>query len=57
MVDAKTKAILNKMGKELGLHLPGFYGKVVFNYQNGVYANSNVELSISPDNPKKGVKE
>ncbi len=57
MIDAKTKSALNETGRKLALHLPGFYGKVTFNYQNGVYVNSNVEQSIAPDNPKKGVKK
>lgn len=56
MIDAKTKAILNKTGKELALHLPGFYGKVIFNYQNGVYGFSNVEQTVKPDNPKKEIE-
>ncbi len=56
MVDEKTKAVLNATGKRLELLLPGFYGKVTFNYQNGIYVNSNVELSIKPDNLKKGVE-
>lgn len=57
MVSDKTKAILNKTGKELASHLPGFFGRVIFNYQNGVYGFSTVEQSIKPDNLKKGVKK
>ncbi len=56
MIDAKTKDTLNKAGKQLGLHLPGFYGRVIFNYQNGVYGFSNVEQSVKPDNPKKEIE-
>ncbi len=57
MVDDKIKDVLNSTGRKLALSLPGFYGKVTFNYQNGVYVNSNVEQSIKPDNLKKGVLE
>jgi len=56
MIDAKTKATLNKIGKELSLTLPNFYGKVSFNIQDGKYVNSNVEQSIKPSNLKKGAK-
>lgn len=56
MITGKQKADLNEFGRKLGLLLPGFYGKVAFNYQNGVYVNSNVEQSIKPDNLNKGVE-
>ena len=55
MIDPKTKSAINGIGEMLALQLPGFYGKVMFNLQNGVYVNSNVEQSIKPDNLKKGV--
>ena len=57
MVDEKTKAAIKDIGNKLALHLPGFYGKVTFNYQNGIYVNSNVEQSITNDKPKEGVKK
>ena len=57
MITDKAKIALNEAGQKLSLHLPGFYGKVTFNYQNGVYVNSNVEQSIKPDNLKKGVRD
>ncbi len=57
MVDEKTKAVLNVTGKRLELLLPGFYGRVTFNYQNGVYGFSNVEQAIKPDNPKKEIEK
>ncbi len=57
MIDDKVKEILNSTGRNLGLHLPGFYGKVTFNFQNGVYVNVNVEQSFKQDNLKKGVEE
>ncbi len=57
MISDKTKTALNIIGKKLALALPGFYGRVTFNYQNGVYVNSNVEQSIKPDNLKQGVEK
>ncbi len=56
MIDTETKIALNQTGKRLSLILPGFYGKISFNFQNGVYVNSNVEQSIRANNLKKGVK-
>ena len=55
MIDENIRAVINSTGRNLGLHLPEFYGKITFNFQNGVYVNSNVEQSMKPDNPKKGV--
>ena len=55
MVDEKTKAVILRTGRKLGLSLPGFYGKVVFNYQNGKCVCSNVEQSIHTNDLKKGV--
>ncbi|KKM18138.1 hypothetical protein LCGC14_1668680 [marine sediment metagenome] len=52
MVDENMEAVINSTGRNLGLHLPGFYGRVTLNYQNGVYVNSNVEQSIKPDAKK-----
>ena len=54
--DKERNAAIHTIGQKLALALPGFYGRVTFNYQNGVYANSNVEQSIKPDNLKKGVE-
>ena len=56
MIDRKTKAVLNYTGEVLSKDLPEFYGKVTFNYFNGVYVSSNVEQSIKPDNLKKEQK-
>ncbi len=57
MVDPKTKSAINAIGDKLALQLPGFYGRVTFNLQNGKYVNSNVEQSFKPDNLKKGDKK
>lgn len=56
MVDEKTKAILLEAGRQLGLSLPGFYGKVTFSYQNGICGHSNVEMAIKESSPKQGAK-
>jgi len=53
MIDEKTKSLLNKAGTELAKALPGFYGKVVFNFHFGVYVNANVEQSIKDDLNKR----
>lgn len=55
--DENMKAVINSTGRNLGLHLPGFYGRITFNFQNGVYVNVNVEQSFKPDNLKKGDEE
>ena len=52
----RTKIALNIIGRKLALALPGFYGKVTFNLQDGVYVNVNIEQSFKPDNLKKGVE-
>ncbi len=49
MIDKNIRAVINSTGRNLGLHLPEFYGKITFNFQNGVYVNSNVEQSMKPD--------
>ncbi len=56
MIDNKTRQLLLDTGLKLGLSLPGFYGKVVFNYQNGKFVCSNVEQSIRSDNLQKESK-
>ncbi len=53
----RTKIALNIIGQKLALALPGFYGRVTFNLQNGVYVNVNMEQSFKPDNLKKGAKK
>ena len=53
MIDSQTKELLNKTGIELANELGDFYGKIVFNFHNGVYVNANVEQSIQKDNLKK----
>ena len=55
--DKERNAAIHTIGQKLALALAGFYGSVTFNYQNGVYVNSNVEQSIKPDNLKKGAKK
>ncbi len=57
MIPDKKKAVINSTGRNLGLHLPGFYGKITFNFQDGVYVNSNVEQSIQTNDLKKGVEK
>ena len=57
MIDSQTKELLNKTGIELANELGDFYGKIVFNFHNGVYVNANVEQSIVKDNLKKRSKE
>ncbi len=56
MIDNETKTELNEFGEKLSKILPGFYGKVSFNIQDGKYINSNVEQSIKPSNLKKGAE-
>ncbi len=56
MVDEKTKKLILDTGQKLGLSLPGFYGKVVFNYQNGILGHSNVDQAIKESSPNKGAK-
>ncbi len=56
MIDEKTKTALNEFGERLCKLLPGFYGKVSFNIQDGKYVNSNVEQSIKPSNLNKGAE-
>lgn len=46
MIDEKTKAALNEIGKKLCLTLPGFYGKIVYNFYDGNYVSFNVELTV-----------
>ena len=53
MIDSQTKELLNKTGIELAKELGDFYGKIVFNFHNGVYVNANVEQSIKKDNLNK----
>ena len=49
MIDEQTKTVLNDIGKKLALTLPGFYGKITFNYYNGNYVSFNVELTVKKD--------
>jgi len=53
MIDEKTKAALNEAGTRLCKILPGFYGKIVFNFHNGNYVTANIEQSIKKDNLNK----
>ncbi len=57
MIDEQTKSFLNATGVELAKKLGEFYGKITFNFHNGVYVNANVEQSIVKDNLKKRSKE
>lgn len=50
MIDEKTKTVLNEAGERLSKILIGFYGKIVFNFHNGIYVNANIEQSIKKDN-------
>ena len=51
MIDKETKDAINYAGKELSLDLPGFFGKITFNFQNGNYVSSNVEHSVRLTEP------
>lgn len=53
MIDKKTKIALNEVGETLSKILLDFYGKIVFNFQNGNYVNANVEQSIRNENLKE----
>ena len=46
MIDKKTKDAICKAGNDLSIALTGFYGKVVLNYNNGVFSVANVEQSV-----------
>lgn len=54
MIDSDKKDVINKIGWTLSQSLGTFYGKITFNFHDGVYVSSNVEESIKPDNLKKG---
>ncbi len=49
MIDEKTKTALNEFGRKLAKILPGFYGKIVFNFYNGHCSNLNIEHSIKSE--------
>lgn len=53
MIDEKTKQILNEEGVRLSRIFPRFFGKIVFNFHDGVYANANVEQSVKNVNLNK----
>ena len=52
MIDDKTKSVICRVGSQLGLSLPGFYGKIVLNYADGKFVVANVEQSVK-DNIKR----
>ena len=49
MIPNQTKKAITEIGQKLALTLPGFYGKVSFNYFNGNYVSINVEQTIKKD--------
>ena len=49
----EQEKLIHKIGKVLANSLKGFYGKIVFNFSNGVYQNANVEQSIKPEKQEK----
>lgn len=53
MIDESIKTGICQKAKELQDILPGYYGKIVLNYSNGLFVVANVEQSIR-DNPKNG---
>ena len=57
MIPEHIKTALNEEGKRLSKILPGFYGKITFNFYNGNYVSSNVEQTIKKDNLNEGVKK
>ncbi len=56
MIDEKTKQILNNEGMRLSKSLPKFFGKIIFNFHDGVYANANIEQSVKNENLNKRTK-
>lgn len=56
MIDEKTKKVLNDEGIRLSKILPGFYGKIAFNFFNGKCANYNVEQTIRKEDLDKRSK-
>ena len=57
MIGSQVKDALNDLGDKLSKMLPGFYGKLTFNFYNGRYVNLNIEQSIKKDNLNKRSKE
>ncbi len=57
LINKQIKKDLNEIGERLSLFLPGFFGKISFNFFDGKYVCSNVEQSVKPDNLKKGAKK
>lgn len=53
MIDEKMKNALNEAGERISKILPGFYGKITFNFQNGKYVSLNMEQSIKPEKANK----
>ncbi len=56
MITTEVKKALKGLGKELSLAVPGFYGKITYNFYNGKFVNLNIEQSIKNDNLKKGAE-
>ena len=52
MIDNDVKKAICRKGRELQTDLPGFFGKIVLNYSNGLFVVANVEQSI-----KENLKE
>lgn len=51
MIDTETRKAINEAGKKLSLQMPGFFGKISLNFQDGNYVSSNVEQSIRVNEP------
>ena len=50
MIPEHVKTALNEEGKKISLLFPGFYGKIIFNFQNE-YVSSTVEQSVRITEP------
>lgn len=58
MIDTETRKAINDAGRDLSLQMPGFFGKISLNFQDGNYVSSNVEQSIRVNAPlKKGARK
>ncbi len=54
MIDKQTKDVINKIGKDLSLKMPGFFGSVTLYFADNRYLRSTVEQSIKPCDLQKG---
>ena len=46
-------SLIHMFGRQLAEHMPNFYGKIIFNMQNGNYVNCNLEQSLKPEKQEK----